>query len=79
MVRVNENKVKEILKGIEDKDSFTIELVSAVNKSISKGDSTFVEECIDEWEASVELNRIPHFSKKVRNRFNSLVKAGLVK
>ncbi len=79
MKKVNKKRVKEILRNIEDKDSFVIELVSAVNKSISRNDSRFVQECIDEWEASAELSRIPRFSKKVRNRFNSLVRAGLIK
>ena len=79
MKKINEKKVRDILKYIEDKDSFIIELVSAINKSISRNDSTFIQECIGEWEASSELNSIPGFSKKVRNRFNSLMRAGLIK
>jgi hypothetical protein len=79
MKKIDKKRVKEILKDINDKDSFTIELISAVNKSISRNDPKLVRECLDEWEASAELNRIPGFSKKVRIRFNSLVKAGLIK
>ena len=79
MKKIDKKRVKEILKDINDKDSFTIELISAVNKSVSRNDPKFVRECLDEWEASAELNRIPGFSKKVRTRFNSLVKAGLIK
>lgn len=79
MKKINKKQAKEILKNIIDKDSFTIELISAVNKSISRNDSKFVTKCLDEWEASAELNRIQGFSKKVRNRFSSLVKAGLIK
>lgn len=78
MKKINKKRVKEILKDINDKDSFTIELISAVNKSISRNDPKFVRECLDAWEASAELNRIKGFSKKVCNRFNSLVKAGLI-
>lgn len=79
MVRINKKKVQEILKNIEDKDLFTVELVSAVNKSISRNDPRFVQECINEWEASAELNQLPGLSKKVCYRFKRLVKAGLVK
>jgi 3-methyladenine DNA glycosylase AlkC len=79
MVRINKKKVQEILKNIKDKDSFTVELISAVNKSISRDDPKFVQKCINQWEASAELNQIPGLSKKVCQRFNCLVKAGLVK
>lgn len=79
MKKINKKQAKEILKNIIDKDSFTIELISAVNKSITRNDSKFVKKCLDEWEASAELNRIPQCSKRVWSRFNSLVKAGLIK
>jgi hypothetical protein len=79
MVKINKKRAKEILKNINNKDSFTIELISAVNKSIGRNDPRFVNKCLDEWEASAELNSIPGFAKKVRNRFDSLVKAGLIK
>ena len=79
MKKISKKRTEEILKNINDKEAFTIELISAVNKSISRNNSKFVKKCLDEWEASAELNRIQGFSKKVRNRFNSLVKAGLIK
>jgi len=79
MKKINKKQAEEILKNIKNKECFTLELISAVNKSISKNDSKFVKECLDDWEASAELNRIPGFPKKVCNRFNSLVKAGLIK
>lgn len=79
MVKINKKRAKQILKYIVDKDSFTIELISAVNKSIDRNDPQFVNKCLDEWEASAELNSIPGFAEKVCNRFNSLVKAGLIK
>ena len=79
MIKVNKKKVVEILKNIKDKDSFTLDLVTALNKSISTNNPGFVRQCLDEWEASAELNRIPGLSRNVRNRFNSLVRAGLVK
>lgn len=79
MIKINKKRAEEILKNINDKDSFIIELISAVNKSISRNNLKFIKECLDEWEASAELNRIPRLSKKVWNRFSSLSKAGLIK
>jgi hypothetical protein len=74
----NKKRVAQILKYIEDKDTFILELISAVNKATSDNDPRTVEKCLDEWEASAELNSIPGFSKKVWSSFNSLVKAGLI-
>lgn len=79
MIKVNKKKVGEILKNIKDKDSFTLELVTALNKSISTNNPGFVRQCLNEWEASAELNQIPGLTRNVRNRFNSLVKVGLAK
>ena len=76
--RIDQKQVAEILKFIEDKDAFVIDLISAINESISKDDPDIIKHCLDEWEASAELNSIPGFSAKVRKRFNSLVKAGII-
>ena len=73
-IKIDEERIREILRFIEDKDSFIVELVSAINEASNDA----IEACLEEWEASAELNSIPGFAEKVRKRFDSLVKSGII-
>jgi len=75
---VNPDRVSEILKYIEDKDQFIMELIFAINKSLLEKNMQIIENCLDEWEAAAELNSIPGFRASIQNRYKLLVKAGLI-
>jgi len=75
---VNTDRVAEILKYIEDKDQFIMELIFAINRAISEKNTHIIENCLDEWEASAELNSIQGLAANVKKRYKLLVKAGLV-
>ena len=75
---VDPQRVAEILKYIEDKESFIIELLAAINQSVAEKNPQIIEDCLEEWEASAELNSIPGFSATVKKRYKLLVKAGLI-
>jgi len=77
-ININTQKVAEILKFIDDKDTFIVELIQAINKANKEDNIKYVDMCLDEWEASAELNSIPGLSGRVWKRFNSLVEAGLI-
>lgn len=70
----------EILKYLaaEDKDLFLSELMEAIAQSKKLGNFDAIDECIEEWEATAELNSIPDFSTKVWNRYYRLKKAGII-
>ena len=75
---VDPQKVAEILKYIEDKESFVIELLAAINQSLAEKNPQIIDDCLEEWEASAELNSIPGFTANVQRRYKLLVKAGLI-
>jgi len=75
---VDPQRVAEILKYIEDKDLFVTELLAAINRSVAEKNPQIIEDCLEEWEASAELNSIPGFSANVQRRYKLLVKAGLI-
>jgi 3-methyladenine DNA glycosylase AlkC len=75
---INPDRVAEILKYIDDKELFIKELVAAINISVVKNNRKIIEDCLDEWEASAELNSIPGFAANVKRRYKLLVKAGLI-
>jgi hypothetical protein len=75
---INIDRVAEIIKYIDDKELFIIELIAAINNSLADKNLQIIEDCLREWEASAELNSIPGFSDNVQRRFKSLVKAGLI-
>lgn len=75
---VDPQRVSEILKYIEGKELFVIELLDAINKSIANNNPDIIEDCLNEWEASAELNSISGFPSNVQRRYKLLVKAGLI-
>lgn len=75
---VDPKRVAEILKYIEDKELFVTELLAAINQSIAEKNPQIIEDCLEEWEASAELNSIPGFAANVQRRYKLLVKAGLI-
>ena len=75
---VDSQKVAEILKYIKDKDTFVLELLASINQSVAEKNPQFIEYCLEEWEASAELNSIQGFAENVNRRFRLLVKAGLI-
>jgi len=77
-LKIDSEKVAEILKYINDKDSFILELVLAINQAIEESNIDIIENCLDEWEESAELNSIGGFSDRVQRRYNLLVEAGLI-
>jgi hypothetical protein len=77
-IRIDPHRVKGILRFVEEKDLFVSELISAINKSIEKENPELIEDCLQEWEASAELNSIPGLAERVRKRYQSLVESGLI-
>jgi hypothetical protein len=75
---INVDRVAEILRYINAKELFIIELMVAINNSLAEKNPQIIEDCLQEWENSAELNSIPGFSDNVQRRFKSLVKAGLI-
>lgn len=76
--QVNQERVKELLNYIEDKETFVLELIAAINEAIESDDFSPVENVLDEWEASAELCSVPGLVERVRKRCKSLAKAGLI-
>jgi hypothetical protein len=75
---VNPIRVLEIMKHVENKELFIIELITAINYSVVDKNQQILEDFLYEWEATAELNSIPGFASKVNNRYRLLVKAGLI-
>ncbi len=75
---INPGRVAEILKYIDDKEMFVTELLAAINRSVAEKNPQIIEDCLEEWEASAELNSIPGFATNVKRRYKLLVKAGLI-
>jgi 3-methyladenine DNA glycosylase AlkC len=75
---VNPGRVAEILKFVDDKELFVTELLAAINRSVAEKNPQIIENCLEEWEASAELNSIPGFAANVKRRYKLLVKAGLI-
>lgn len=75
---VNPARVAAILKYIDDKELFVTELLDAINRSVAEKNPQIIEDCLEGWEASAELNSIPGFAANVQKRYKLLVKAGLI-
>jgi 3-methyladenine DNA glycosylase AlkC len=75
---INQERVLEILRYIENKELFIRELLEAINQSVAARNPQIIEDCLDEWEASAELNSIPKLDANVKKRYQLLVKAGLI-
>ena len=75
---VNPERVAEILRYLENKELFVTELLAAINQSVIENNPQIIEDCLEEWEASAELNSIPGFAANVQRRYRLLVKAGLI-
>lgn len=75
---VNVKRVLEILNFVKNKELFLEELFAAISKSTRENNQKIIENCIEEWEASAELNSIPNLASNVQKRYRLLVKAGLI-
>ena len=78
---INKEMVQFILKNIGEKDkvSFVLELVDAWNKKSGTGDSSALERCLVEWEATAEVNSIPGFREGTFEGLAALRKIGVIK
>ncbi len=75
---VDQERVRSILPFIEDKDAFILDLIEASNEANRTGDASTVEQVLDEWEACAELASIPGLVEKVKKRYHTLLKSGLI-
>ena len=70
----------EILKYLPDEDKllFLSELLDAI--VISKKQNSFlpINECLDSWEATAELNSVPGLRESVWKRYEKLKESGLI-
>jgi hypothetical protein len=70
----------EILKYLPDEDKliFLSELLDAI--AISKKQNSFlpINECLDSWEATAELNSVSGLREKVWKRYEKLKESGLI-
>ena len=75
---IDQKRVKHILSCLENSDSFTLELVAAINKAQSSGGQEDIDDCLEYWEDVAELHCIPDFKKNSWDTYNALVTAGVV-
>ncbi len=77
-INIDQKRVEHILSCLESSDSFIIELVSVINKAVSNGRQSDIDDCLEYWEDVAELHCIPDFKKNSWDAYNSLITAGIV-
>jgi len=70
----------EILKYLpdEDKVAFLSELLESISLSKKQGSFSPIDNCLDAWEATAEMNSVPRLSEKVWEKYNKLKSVGLI-
>ena len=63
----------------EDKSRFLDDLLSAIEESKRSGNFDAIDQCIDDWEDTVELLSIPGFKERTWENYNRLKAAGVIK
>ncbi|MFH1941773.1 MAG: hypothetical protein ABIL68_06675 [bacterium] len=68
----------EILKYLPDEDKliFLSELLEAISLSKKQGSFLSIDDCLEEWEATAELNSVPGLREKVWERYERLKTSG---
>lgn len=61
-----------------DKEIFLSDLLEAIALSKKQGSFSAIDECLNAWEATVEMVSIPGMSEKVWSKFNKLKTAGIL-
>jgi hypothetical protein len=62
----------------EDKAQFLSELLDAIALSKKQNSFSPIDNCMNSWEATAELNSVPGLREKVWIRFNRLKSLGLI-
>jgi len=80
MARLKTRK-NEILKYLEPEDQgmFLSDLLKAIRTAKRAGSFRAIDECIEAWEATAELNSIPGFRERVWAKYSKLKEAGIIK
>ena len=70
----------EILKYLPDEDKliFLSELLEAISLSKRQGSFSPIDDCLEEWEATAELNSVPDLREKSWERYERLKASGLL-
>ncbi len=76
-MKKNPNSILTFLSA-KEKEIFLDELCSVIEKSRSKNDFSAVCSCMDDWEATAEINSIPGFSESIAKKMSALKKTGLI-
>jgi len=73
-------QISEMLKFLSAKETeaFLSELMAAVEKSKEVGNFNAIDNCIEDWEETVELLSIPGMRDKAWERYNELKSAGII-
>lgn len=74
-------KNNDLLKylGTEDRSLFLDDLLTAIDQSRRDGSFDAIEECIDQWEDTVEMLSIPGLKNRVWESYNKLIASGVIK
>jgi len=62
----------------EDRAMFLSELLDAIALSKKQNSFNAIDECLNAWEATAEMNSIPGMSEKVWSKYNRLKAAGIL-
>lgn len=62
----------------EDRVIFLSELLDSIALSKKQGSFAAIDECLNAWEATAEMNSIPGMSEKVWAKYNKLKAAGVL-
>ncbi len=71
MIRKQTNEILKYLS-LEDQKEFLNELLALIKAGKRKGSFDAIDKCIEEWEATAEMNSIPGFQKRVSQKVKRL-------
>jgi hypothetical protein len=76
----NKTRANRITKYLADEDKFLFleELLEAIEKSKRENNFTSINDCLNSWEATAELNSIPGLKERVWQRYNRIKKVGFI-
>lgn len=79
MTNLDKHRIRWILEHLDEgRDHFVMDLVGLLEAALDSGDTSPIEECLDEWEAVAELDSMPGFKAKIWEGFNKLKERGIV-
>jgi Ribonuclease G/E len=77
-LKIEPKRIEEIMKYIEDKDEFIVDLMTALQRSLDENDVQYFDDCLDQWEDVAELASTPCVVENVWKSYRQLVDAGLI-